>query len=375
VPYPTPFPTPNVTPFPTAEVPLLNDLPGSGTNTFWLYYWHDNEIWRVDNYGQGSELLVDTFVQLGQWLTAHPFPGTDCCWNGPRVVVSPRGDKLALVVVDRIQLDSMTEPYSFTIYVLDVEARTLQRLGEGVQPVWSPDGSRIAFLSKELRDLRVVDLAAMEPRQVVTTPLERNMRIGQLAWSPDGSQLAYLIDIGSFERLGVLWLVGIDTPLESRELLNQEYPIYAIAWHPNGRAILYLSEEGGIDTSIYHTVRNLWSVALAGGQKEQLTEAMVIQNYGLSPVGMVVYISGSIIYERDPNHYQRDVWLLNLENRQLLRATADAADVTAAGWCPDTSCLMLFEPGAPPALLSLTDRSVRTLAFLVDENFIVGGAK
>jgi hypothetical protein len=96
-PLPTAMPTPAVTPIPTVAPPVIPEVAGKPEQPFWLFYWQDNEVWRIDDRGQDRELLLDTYQRLGQWLTGHPMPGTDCCPGGPRVVVSPDGRDLRRV--------------------------------------------------------------------------------------------------------------------------------------------------------------------------------------------------------------------------------------------------------------------------------------
>ena len=103
-PFPTPLPTPVVTPIPLAKSPIIPEVVGKTQQPFWIIYWQDNEVWRIDDQGKDKQLLLDTYKSLGQWLTGHPMRGTDCCWDGRRVEVSPDGLQLALVVVDKIKL-------------------------------------------------------------------------------------------------------------------------------------------------------------------------------------------------------------------------------------------------------------------------------
>jgi Tol biopolymer transport system component len=134
-----------VTPFPTQSPPVIPEIVGKPEQPFWIYYWQENEIWRVDDQGETRELLLDTYQELERWLTGYPHPGTDAVRDSRRVSVSPDGQKLALVVLDKINL-SGREPYTYSLYVFDVAAGSLQFISDGGMPVWAPDSQRLAFV-------------------------------------------------------------------------------------------------------------------------------------------------------------------------------------------------------------------------------------
>lgn len=374
-PVPTLVPTPVVTPIPTVTPPFISEVVGQPQRSFWIYYWQGNEVWRVDDRGQERELLLDTQQRLGQWLTAHPMAGSDCCpqSGGPRVVVSPDGGKLALVVVDKERLSYKGEPFTFSIYVFEVASRELRLVGEGVRPVWSPDGQRIAFLNG--RSLWIADLVSGQIRQRVAEHNDIEMHITGFAWSPDGAQIAYTYNYGTYQRVPEIWLVQTDDETPPRQLLNQTFPIYGVQWLPDGQEIFFLSQEGGRDTSSYHSVQNLWSVSVATGDRRQLTEEMMVDNYILSPNGRWLFITGYHLYERSEENYARDLWLLSLDDRELRRITSDLGSVGAVGWSPDGTRLVIGRWDTAPLLLSLETGTIAVIDAGHGYDFALGGLK
>ena len=372
-PFPTPIPTPIVTPIPTVAPPVIPEVVGKRQQPFWIFYWQDNEVWRVDDQGQGRELLLDTYQHLGQWLTGHPMEGTDCCWVGPRVVVSPDGQKLVLVVVDNIKLAAKDDPFTFSIYMFDVQSRDLKLISEGVLPVWSPDSQRVAFLKEG--GLWIADMETGQVHERVTKHEKQNMHITEFAWSADGSQIAYLYNYGSYQRIPTIWLIHTGDKTPPRHLLGQDFPIYGLTWSADEQQIFFLSQEGGRDTSQYHSVQNLWSISLATGERTQLTRDMRVQSYGVSPDNQWLFIAGHHLYERSQENYSRDLWFLSMDGKDLRRITANQGDLAVSGWSPDGTRLIVWRAEADPILYSLENGTATTLNFDLGFDYKVGGVK
>ncbi len=80
-------------------------------------------------------------------------------------------------------------PLEDNIYVVNVRNSSKRFLTKGYMPSWSPDGSRIAFVSNEggTDQIFVIDSQGGEPIQL-TNGVGTN--IGP-DWSPDGSQIVF----------------------------------------------------------------------------------------------------------------------------------------------------------------------------------------
>ena len=113
------------------------------------------------------------------------------------------------IVIDRYQFKQDVDGYLRNarthLYVFDVATKKAEAITSGTQydessPAWSPDGTKIAFVSKrgegdidrhDNTDIWVIDAKpGAQPKQITTTSVGDE---GPLSWSPDGRQIAFLL--------------------------------------------------------------------------------------------------------------------------------------------------------------------------------------
>ena len=173
------------------------------------------------------------------------------------------------------------------LYLFDLAAKKTDMLTSGTfdeeSPVWSPDSTRIAFVSKrgtgdldrsDNTDIWVVDAkAGAQARQVTTSPASDN---GPVSWSPDGQSIAYQVGdepkfyAYSLSRLAVIPSAG-GTPRILTESLDR--PISGPAWSPDGRSLTFVV----IDDRVERVAR----VPAAGGPvQDVLSGARVVTALG-----------------------------------------------------------------------------------------------
>ena len=215
----------------------------------------------------------------------------------PRVSPDGRLTAYAVVTVDRD-----TNAYRSAIFVVPVDGSAPPRnltAGEkvDVSARWSPDGTRIAFVSNrggKARQLYVISVTGGEALRLTDLPED----VREPAWSPDGMRIAFsarvpdpLYDVEDDSRRGPhrftrlqfkldeegwigdrrtqLFVVPADGTAAPVQLTSGDYEFDSPCWSPDGEQIAFVSTIA--DDWDIQPYSDVYSMSADGGEARKLT--------------------------------------------------------------------------------------------------------
>lgn len=126
------------------------------------------------------------------------------------------------------------------LWMVDLERNAGTRLGQGMYPLWSPDGSRIAFESYNSLTVYLRNIGSAVADQVLVNDNERKILSD---WSPAGDYLVYAtLNANTKLDLVALPMSGDRKPIP---LLHTQFNESEGRISPNGGWIAYVSDESG----------------------------------------------------------------------------------------------------------------------------------
>ncbi len=157
------------------------------------------------------------------------------------------------------------------VWVADLTRGTVSRLTHGQndsgEPVWSPDGMRLAYLNfdRGLPELHVQVAAGTRPAERLWAPRDMELRVAE--WSADGRFIFCQARAATGNAHGQVWVVDTQTRA-ARVVLSDDFDQYAPHLSPDGRWLAYVSNESGRDEVYVRSYPDLvgkWQVSTNGG--------------------------------------------------------------------------------------------------------------
>jgi len=177
--------------------------------------------------------------------------------------LSPDGRRLAVAVGDP----------SPAVWVYDVARGVRTRLtfqGNAVTPVWSPDGTRVAFAERRgngALDVYVKDASGVSKEE----PLVSDNQDKVVAdWSPDGRYILYTATPGSLANS--IWMVPLAGDRKPQLLMQSGSEAYLMGGRvsPDGKWVAYISRESGraeVYVTNFPQPSGKWQISTAGGNQ------------------------------------------------------------------------------------------------------------
>jgi Tol biopolymer transport system component len=156
---------------------------------------------------------------------------------------SPEGAKL--LFHNKMVYFNEPEKTGWHVWTVNVDGSGLQQLTEAkhnMRPVWSPDGSKIAFESTRdgSREIYVMSADGSDETRLTFSKDPDTLNL-QPAWSPDGSKIAYVSDADGDTEL---YIMNADGTNQVRLTDNSAWELLP-SWSLDGSRIAFVRDESG----------------------------------------------------------------------------------------------------------------------------------
>jgi dipeptidyl aminopeptidase/acylaminoacyl peptidase len=282
------------------------------------------QVWLLDRAGGEAMQLTELKgrLQSYEWspdskrlalVVGDPDPETDATPTpappgGAAAGATPAPKAPKPIVIDRYRYKQDVQGYLLSgrhtyIYLYDIATQKLERLTKGQwdesAPSWSPDGTRLAFLSNHSDDpdrdpasqLFVADARPGATERMLTRATNRAGRT-RPEWSPDGKWIAYLEgderQYGAYnmEHLALVASDGSGAPARVRAADALDRGVSAPRFSADGKSISFLVTD---DRSVYPA---RVAVAVAGDGARRLLQPPVVVSSWTGAQGRTALLSG-----------------------------------------------------------------------------------
>lgn len=163
---------------------------------------------------------------------------------------SPDGNSIVYVKKDYLSAQGLVENSAWDIYVMNVDGTQQMQLthdlANELEPSWSPDGTRVAFISD--RNGQNFDIYVMnaDGSNVMQLTDDSANEFGPV-WSPDGTQIVFSSDRNGNVQLFMISIDGSNLVQLTKDTSNSAYA----DWSPDGTHIVFESDRDTGYANIY----------------------------------------------------------------------------------------------------------------------------
>lgn len=288
---------------------------------------------RSEREGGGQFLLNLATKEVRKLATI----GHNCSWSpdGAEIVCATEG-----IIRPEDRYAATSQLWAIRV---DNGARRLILKGDAVQPVWSPNGERVAFWAARAgqRDLFTV---RARPRNGITpepVAITNDAAVDwNPVWAPDGQSLYFLSDRGGSMSL---WRIRLDP--DSGEALSSPEPmrlpvedVAHLSISRDGRRIAF--SEYRLSANLHRARFDLGQQQINGTPESLTNGALPFIRPDLSPNGL--WLAFNTQTNRD------DLYILGTDGAGLRRLTEDNSKDRGPRWSPDGKKLAFFSNRGGP---------------------------
>jgi len=265
-------------------------------------------ILYLANEGESCFIVAINADRSWQWLVV------ESAWPKSGVDWSPDGSQ---IIYGEMNVNN-------DLYVQRLGGRSSNQLtdmaSEETFPVWSPDGTTIAFESNQTGnwDIYVMDADGSNMKNITNHPATHDIYPD---WSPDGTKIAFGSNRDGMEHIFVMNADGSNlSQITNHPNRNDGQP----TWSPDGTKIAFSGWR--IDSD--NPNPDIYLVDIDGSNEIRLTTSSAYDAFpDWSPDGT------RIAFSSNPNG-DYDIWVINIDGSGLVQLTADWGNEIYPVWKP-----------------------------------------
>ncbi len=220
--------------------------------------------------------------------------------SGPQI--SPDGKE---IIYTRGWIDKVNDSRRNELYIMDADGERNRFFARGSSPVWSPDGSRVAYLAQgEPRGNQIfVKYKDLEGSTQITR-LEKSP--SNISWSPDGTLIAFSMQVPYSES----WPISMPARPEGAKWTEGPRVITELVYRRDRQGFL---EQGH---------NHIFVVPSDGGAPRQLTSGNWNHNgVEWSPDGTEILFTSLRVEDAEYVYRESEIYGVNVENGQIRQLT------------------------------------------------------
>lgn len=289
---------------------------------FWMLllaggiFFHNHVLYSKAELSEENKLPVEKILSISSILSGRDAP-----------VWSPDGTKILFMSGLKGKLNLWSITYEKKRLALITEDVSLTGVGSvaSQKPSWSPSGEWVGYVSSKSGAPELWLWSVDKGHDVQLTNL--GARINSFRWSPDGRWIVFSCDrYGAFD----IWKVSVPEGNVFRLTSDNNYEVFP-SWTPDGEKIIFSRlDERWVDHDVMEIGKN------GEGQKLIFVEKDFFDYRGGTAFGYAeASPDGSKILFRSPRNGWLNYWTVSIEGKNPSPVAPEQAEQSEAAWSPD----------------------------------------